>query len=172
MGAANCRFLVTVVFIIDDDKLQFLVLHPLGMTAQALWVDGGSLIHAVQGVLIAAFFNSERVTGIVTTPLPEFLLETAHDGSVRPPTAVGVSDAPVVLLLHLLVCRLVLRIPFAMVVASRVSVRALFRADSHKPSITLARFRAAVMVSSYFAALYTASGATARPALALLNISE
>lgn len=74
--------------------------------------------------------------------------------------------------LHLLVCRLVLRIPFAMVVASRVSVRALFRADSHKPSITLARFRAAVMVSSYFAALYTASGATARAALALLNISE
>ena len=64
MGAANCRFLVTVVFIIDDDKLQFLVLHPLGMTAQALWVDGGSLIHAVQGVLIAAFFNSERVTGM------------------------------------------------------------------------------------------------------------
>ena len=108
----------------------------------------------------------------VTTPLPEFLLETAHDGPVRPPTAVGVSDAPVVLLFHLLVCRLVLRIPFAMVVASRVSVRALFRADSHKPSITLARFRAAVMVSSYFAALYTASGATARPALALLNISE
>ena len=47
-----------------------------------------------------------------------------------------------------------------------------FRADSHKPSITLARFRAAVMVSSYFAALYTASGATARAALALLNISE
>lgn len=59
-----------------------------------------------------------------------------------------------------------------MVVASRVSVRALFRADSHKPSITLARFRAAVMVSSYFAALYTASGAAARAALALLNISE
>ena len=34
------------------------------MTAQALWVDGGSLVHAVQGILIAAFFNGERIAGV------------------------------------------------------------------------------------------------------------
>ena len=30
---------------------------------QRFRVDGGSLVHAVQGILIAAFFNSERIAG-------------------------------------------------------------------------------------------------------------